>query len=331
VTSPYDRRMSVPTQWLLESDPALRWQVERDLLGLDDAAWRATRARVATEGFGARLLAHQDPDGRWARGAFFPGGQEWFAVQGEVPQPWTATTWSLSSLREWGLDPVVLLERDTPGLLARHCRWEYDDLPYWEGEVDCCINAFTLANGAWLGVDVGALLERLTGPAGGRMPDGGWNCSWVDGATVSSFWSTLNMVTGLLEYERLVGGDSRARAVRRAGEEYLLARRLMYRLSTGAVVGPWVRRFEYPFRGDYSVLRALDHFRRASAHDGTAPDGRLADAVDVVRGARRDDGTWAREHRHAGDVWFEVDVPVGEPSPWLTLTGTLALRWWDAR
>jgi hypothetical protein len=128
-----------------------------------------------------------------------------------------------------------------------------------------------------------------------------------------------------------VGGDARAREARRAGEEYLLARRLMYRLSTGEVAGPWVRRFEYPSRADYSVLRALDYFRRAAAHDGTAPDERLADAVGVVRAARRTDGTWAREHRHGGDVWFEVDVPVGEASPWLTLTGTLVLRWWDAR
>ncbi|PFG42997.1 hypothetical protein ATJ88_1674 [Isoptericola jiangsuensis] len=314
------------TEWLLATDPALRWQVERDLLGLDDDVWRATRARVATEGFGARLLAHQDADGRWAQGAFFPGGQAWFDVQDERPQPWTATTWSLSSLREWGLDPAVLQARDTAGLLARHCRWEYDDLPYWGGEVDCCINAFTLANGTWLGVDVSTVRDRLVD---GRMADGGWNCWWVDGATVSSFRSTLNVVRGLLAHEQLVGGDERVRAARHTGEEYLLARRLMYRLSTGELVGEWVHRSEYPFRGDYSLLRAADHFRRAALHDGVAPDERLRDAVEAVRSARREDGTWARTHRHAGDVWFEVDVPVGEASPWLTLTGTLLLRWWD--
>ncbi|NAZ84480.1 squalene cyclase, partial [Kineococcus sp. R8] len=58
--------------WLLDTDPALRWQVERDLAGAPEEEWRVTRARVATEGFGARLLAHQDPDGRWAGGAYFP-------------------------------------------------------------------------------------------------------------------------------------------------------------------------------------------------------------------------------------------------------------------
>ncbi len=52
------------TGWLLDSDPALAWQVERDLVGAPEETWQATRARVATEGFGAELLAHQDPDGR---------------------------------------------------------------------------------------------------------------------------------------------------------------------------------------------------------------------------------------------------------------------------
>jgi hypothetical protein len=331
-TSPYDGGVTDLTGWLLGTDPALRWQVERDLLGLDGATWRTTRARVATEGFGARLLAHQDDDGRWAQGAFFPGGPAYFEVQrdGDPPQPWTATTWSLTSLRQWGLDAAVLQERDTPALLARHCRWEYDDLPYWGGEVDCCINAMTLANGAWLGVDVDEILDRLTGSSGGHMADGGWNCWWPDGATVSSFWSTLSVLVGLLDYEELVGGDDRAREARRAGQEYLLDRRLMYRRSTGEPVGAWVHRLEYPFRSDYSLLRAGDYFRRAARYDGVAPDERLADAVEAVRAARRDDGTWATSHRHAGDVWFEVDGGVGEPSPWLTLAGTLLLRWWDA-
>jgi hypothetical protein len=177
------------TDWLLDSDPALRWQVERDLLGAPEDVWAATRARVATEGFGARLLALQDPDGQWAGGAFFPrgfdfGGPE--AAEG-AGQPWTATTWSLNSLREWGLDASVLT--DTAARLAANSRWEYENLPYWGGEVDCCINAWTLANGVWLGADVEGLAAWFVEH---RMADGGWNCEWVDGSTRSSFHSTLN-------------------------------------------------------------------------------------------------------------------------------------------
>src|SRR5690242_9871945 len=141
--------MDVPA-WLRDSDPALRWQVERDLAGEPPEVWEATRARVAAEGFGARLLALQDADGQWAGGAFFPAG-----FRGGEAQPWTATTWTLNSLREWGLDASAL--RGTAELLAENSRWEYENLPYWAGEVDCCINAWTLANGVWLGADVAGI------------------------------------------------------------------------------------------------------------------------------------------------------------------------------
>ncbi len=314
--------------WLLDTDPALRWQVERDLAGAPPQVWEATRARVATEGFGARLLALQDPDGQWAGGAYFPGDFDMTGPEAadDAGQPWTATTWTLNTLRDWGLDPAVLA--GTARLLAANSRWEYDDLPYWGGEVDCCINAFTLANGAWLGADVSGLARWFVDH---RMADGGWNCEWVEGSTRSSFHSTLNSVKGLLYHEVTTGGSPAQREARRAGERYLLERRLMRTLSTGRVVGPWVTRFAYPFRWFYGVLQAVDHFRAAALHDGVGPDPRLADAVAAIRDARRPDGTWLQERRHPGRVWFEVDVPPGEPSPWLTFHATRALAWWDAQ
>ncbi len=276
---------------------------------------------MATEGFGARLLALQDPDGQWAGGAYFPKDHD---GSGEG-QPWTATTWTLNSLREWGVDAAVLA--GTAELLAQNSRWEYNDLPYWGGEVDCCINAYTLANGAWLGADVTGLAQWFLDH---RMADGGWNCDWIEGSTRSSFHSTINSLKGLLYYEAAVGASDELREARRAGEEYLLQRRLLYRLSTGEFVEHWVARFAYPFRWFYSVLKAVDYFREASLHDGTAPDPRLADAIEVIRAAREPDGTWLQERRHPGDAWFEVDVPAGEPSKWLTFYGIRALDWWDA-
>ncbi|NJP91764.1 squalene cyclase [Nonomuraea sp. FMUSA5-5] len=313
--------------WLRDSDPALRWQVERDLLHEPPQVWEATRAKVATEGFGARLLALQDPDGQWAGGAFFPAGFDFAdpAATQDNAQPWTATTWTLNTLREWGLDASAL--RGTADLLAKNSRWEYDDLPYWGGEVDCCINAWTLENGLWLGADV----SRLPGWfVEHQLPDGGWNCEWVEGATRSSFHSTLNSLKGLLTYDSATGGGEEAvRAARRSGEEYLLRRGLFRRLSTGEPVAPWVDRFAYPFRWFYSVLNAADYFRRASLLDGTPPDPRMAEAIDLVRAARRPDGTWTQAGRLPGTVWFEVDVPAGEPSKWLTLYGTRVLDWWD--
>ncbi len=311
--------------WLLGSDPALRWQVERDVAGAPEATWQATRARVETEGFGAELLARQDADGQWAGGSFFPAGFFGSAEMDEPGQPWVATTWVLKDLREWGLDAAALT--GTAAKLEANSRWDYEDLPYWGGEVDVCINSYTLASGAWLGADVSQLAAWF--PAH-RLADGGWNCEAEEGDSVrSSFHSTLNAVRGILAYAAITG-DTSLREARHGGEEYLLARRLMYRASTGELVGDFVTRFVHPNRHRYSALVALDHFRDVSLAEGTPPDQRLTDAVELVRAARQPDGTWLQTTPLPGRTWFDVDVPEGQPSKWLTLVGTRVLDWWDA-
>ncbi len=311
--------------WLLDSDPALRWQVERDLAGAPPEVWQATRARVASEGFGAELLSKQDDDGQWAGGAYFPAGFFGSPEAEEPGQPWNATTWTLKDLREWGVDASVLA--GTAEKVAANSRWEYDDLPYWGGEVDVCINSFTLATGAWLGADVSALAAWFPEH---QLADGGWNCEAEEGNSVrSSFHSTLNALRGMLAYEQ-ISGDGSLQTSRHRGEKYLLSRRLLYRASTGERVDPFVAEFLYPNRHRYSALAALDYFRDASRTDGTPPDPRLADAIEVVRAARQPDGTWLQGGRLPGRVWLHMDVPEGEPSRWLTLIGTRVLDWWDA-
>lgn len=321
--------------WLLDSDPSLRWQVERDLLDAPEQVWRATRARTASEGYGARLLALQDQDGQWAGGAYFPTRNDERAEVGDVDegQPWVATTWSLTALREWGVPARAL--GDTVERIRRHSRWEYDELPYWGGEVDVCINGCTLANGTWLGADVTSLAAWF---GEHQLGDGGWNCEWVEGATVSSFHSTLNALEGL-RYREAHGEAhgipveelAHLGAVRRRGQEYLLERGLMRRQSTGEQVGAWVTELAHPARWRYSVLRALEHFRRAAELDGETPDPRLADAVGTLRALRRPDGRWAQQAHHEGQEWFAVDAPVGMPSRWLTLQALRVLRWWDTQ
>ncbi|MEY2849174.1 MAG: hypothetical protein RI885_1841 [Actinomycetota bacterium] len=312
-------------EWLLASDPALRWQVERDIAGTPPEVWQQTRARIATEGFGAALLAAQDASGEWAGGAFFPAGYFDGPESEEAGQPWTATTWVLRDLREWGLDAAVLT--DTAARLAENSRWDYNGLPYWAGEVDVCINSYTLATGAWLGADVSGLAAWFPEH---QLADGGWNCEAEEGdSTRSSFHSTLNAVRGMLAYERH-SADGALRDVRRRGEEYLLSRRLLFRASTGESVGDFTTRFVYPNRWRYSALVALDHFRDASLLHATSPDPRLSDAVDVVRAARQPDGTWLQGRPLPGRTWFAVDAPEGEPSRWLTMIGSRVLDWWDA-
>lgn len=313
--------------WLRDADPSLRWQVERDLLELPPAVWERTRARVATEGFGAQLLALQDADGQWAGGAFFPSDFDVTGPEAQpgAGQPYTATTWSLCSLREWGVDAAVL--GDTAARLAVHSRWEYQHLPYWGGEVDCCINSWTLSNGLWLGADVDAIVDWFLAH---QLEDGGWNCEWVNGSVRSSYHSTLNALKGLLDYERVTGDRVRVGAARRRAEGYLLERGLFRRRSTGQAVAPWVHQIAYPFRWRYNVLNAADYFRAAAMHSGGTPDPRLSEAVAYVRSSRQADGRWLQGDRLPGRVWFEVDVPAGKPSKWLTFFALRLLAWWDA-
>ncbi len=316
-------------EWMLDSDPALKWQVERDILGLPEIDWQKTRALTSSEGFAAKLLALQDEDGQWAGGAYFPTREDARAlpyVEGEKGQPYIATTWTLNSLREWGVDASML--GDTADRLDAGCKWEYDDLPYWGGEVDCCINSFTVSNGAWLGRDMSTLVDWFVEH---QLEDGGWNCDWIEGDLRSSFHSTLNALVGLLDYEVRTGKDDKVSDARKRAEEYLLQRRLMFRLSTGEPVGPWLRDLAYPFRWNYSIIRALNYFVSASKFSGDAPDPRLADAMNLLASWANENGRWVTNDRIPGQVWFDVDSPVGEESKWLTFYALRALNWWNAR
>ncbi len=313
-------------EWLLDSDPAIRWQVMRDVQGAPETRWAPERARVASEGWGARLLALADDDGQWAGGAFLPHGfepREW----SEVGQPWTATSFVVSQLRELGLDPRADEARRMTRLVGAHAQW-WDGQPFWAGETEECINGRLVADGAYFGVDMSALVERLLSE---RQQDGGWNCERAKGSTRSSFATTINVLEGLLGDERATGGTPASREARRSGEEYLLERGLFRSLRAGGLADPAFLELEHPNRWHYDVLRGLDHFRAAAALDDSPADPRLVDAVEHVRSRQRPDGRWLLDATPRGRVWFSVDEPVGEPSRWITLRALRVLRWWDAR
>src|SRR4051794_1910720 len=262
--------------WLLDSDPAIRWQVLRDLTNAsaDDVA--AERARVEHEGWGARLLALEDADGRWAGGACFPA-----SYRGGGPgQPWTATMHTLQTLQLLGLDPASESARRAIALVAENGRWEHAGQRYFDGEVEPCINGRTIETGAYFGVDVAAVVERIPAEP---LEDGGWNCEAENGSVRSSFDTTINVLDGLLEFERATGGSAAVRSARRGGEEYLLERGLFRRRSTGEVAVPGYLEFAFPYYWHYDVLRALDYFRQS----GAAPDRRMAEAVAVVESKRQ--------------------------------------------
>jgi hypothetical protein len=310
--------------WLLDSDPSIRWQVMRDLLDSPSSQCRAERARVETDGWGGRLLSYEDEDGQWAGGAFAPRDFDFREWQ-EVGQPWTATAFSLSQLREFGLDPSSDRAKQAVELIDANSRWDHAGEPYWKGEVEECINGRVVADGAYFGVDVSSIVSTL---AGERLEDGGWNCERANGSVRSSFATTINVLEGLLEYERVTGGTPESREARKSGEEFLLQRSLFRRLSTGSLADEEFLHFLHPNRWRYDVLRALDYFRSAAV-TGAAPDPRLGEAVGHVRSRCREDGTWLLDRSLPGRVWFDVDDGVGKPSRWVTLRAMRVLRWWE--
>lgn len=316
---------AVVTKWLLDSDPSLRWQVMHDLLDAPEAQWRAERAKVETIGWGARLLSYEDEDGQWAGGAFIPhdfDSQEWQ----EVGQPWTATTFSLTQLREFGLDPSSKSAQRAVALIGANSYWFGDEQPFWEGETEECINGRVVADGAYFGIEVSSIVERLLGE---RLDDGGWNCERVNGSVRSSFATTINVLEGLLEFERGTGGTAESIEARKSGEEYLLERSLFRRLTTGEPADEAFLCFTHPNRWRYDVLRALDYFRSSASLTGAAADSRLADAVTHVLSKRLEDGRWLLDSSLTGRVWFQVDDGVREPSRWVTLRAMRVLKWWE--
>jgi len=328
--------------WLLDSDPAIRWQVMRDLADAPAEVVAAERARVATEGWGARLLALRGADGQWAGGAYFPArtgesaaadaeDADAAATTADVAaeedgeesqdQPWTATAHTLRLLREFGVDPANDEIRRTVALVADNCRWEHDGQAFFDGEVEPCINGMTVVLGAYYGRDVSGIVTRLLGE---QLDDGGWNCWTESGSTRSAFASTINVLEGLLAHERATGGSPELVAARRRGEEYLLDRRLFRRKSTGEVVNEDWLQFSFPPRWHYDALRALDYFRSV----GDPPDPRLDEAIDVLRRKRQPDGTWLLDRTHPGAVHFTLEEGDGHPSRWNTLRALRVLNWY---
>jgi hypothetical protein len=306
--------------WLLESDPAIRWQAMLDLTDASPATIAAERARVPREGIGAAILACPQSDGAWRRAG--------------VPT-WLTTLFTMLLLRSTGVDCSAPAAGSAVQCLVNNLRWSnHEDRwdlrspafggdPFFAGEVEPCINGGVLALGAYFGYPSESLARRLLGE---QLEDGGWNCE-APKSTRSSFHTTICVLEGLLEYERAAGHSPEIAASRKRGEEYLLARGLFRRLSTGKIVEPSFLTFGFPPRYEYDVLRGLEYFRST----GDAPDPRLDEAVQVVRGRRQPDGRWLLDRTHDEAIAVPLGEAAGEPSRWNTLRALRILRWYEHR
>ena len=299
-------RMNV-IDWLMDSDPAIRWQVMRDLTDATPTDVAAERAKVATEGWGAQLLAAQDPDGRWGGGTFFPR--------------WIGTSDVLHLLYLFGPDPDAPEVQRALAPVHEAARWDYDpNMRFWDGEVEPCINGRTVAIGAYFGQDVRGIVDRLLTE---QMADGGWNCEQENGSTRGAFDTTINVLEGLLEYERSAGGDGAVQAARTRGEDYLLERRLLHRLSDGEIPQRRWLAIGFPNAWFYDVVRVLDYFRQARPE----PDPRMDEALGIVESKRTDDGRWLMDHAYHDASPVDFGEAEGEPSRWITLRALRIMRW----
>jgi hypothetical protein len=305
-------------EWLLDTDPSIRWQVMQDLIGATAEEIAAERARVATEGWGARLLALQGTDGSWAGAAWNRG--------------WDSTMHVLTLLREMGLDPESDAARSAVGLVRDRVVWQGwgpqgGDNPFFAGEVEPCINGQVAASGAYFGQDIQGLVNRLLSVL---LADGGWNCEAENGSTRSSFNTTICVLEALLEYELAGGRSAAVTEARHRGQEYLLERRLFRRKSTGEAIerdrksdAAWTR-FAFPTWWHYDVLRGLEYLRRASV----TPDERVAEAIALVESKRDGNGRWPLDTQYPGAMPIDFGEREGEPSRWNTLRALRALDWY---
>ena len=298
--------------WLLDSDPAIRWQVMRDLTDAPAEMVAAERSRVALEGWGLRLLDQQRPDGQWGDGVSTPF--------------WWSNMYTLVFLRDLGLDPASERARAAIHLVRSHVTWgpEFGNSPFFEGEVEPCINGRVVALGSYFGERSDRLVERLLSE---QLADGGWNCEAERGSVRSSFHTTICVLEGLLAFEKAFGTASSVTDARQRAHDYLLERRLLRRLSTGEVIDPAWTQFAFPPLWHYDVLRALDYLRAA----GVPPDVRVEEAVTAVLEHRRADGRWLLDLRHRNTLHEEMAGVVGAPNRWITWRSLRVLNWYERR
>jgi hypothetical protein len=324
--------------WLLAGDASIRWQTLRDLCRAAPQEVETERQRVAAKGWGARLLAQQQPSGMWGGGLYGP--------------KWTSTTYTMLTLRRLGLTPDNPQARAGCRLLLERGFYKDGGINYFRSlrTSEACVTGMVLSILAYFRYPDQRLEAIARHLLGRQMADGGWNCEDVKGATHSSFHTTLSVLEALEEYKRMAGdrgeGDQESEGAREPGDlieaieaaqarahEFLLAHRLFRSHRSGEVVDGRMLRFAFPPRWRYDILRALDYLQGRRSEGGEsdplARDERLLDAIDVLRKKRLPDGRWPAYAGMTGRTYFEME-PAGQPGRWNTLRGLRVLRWWEA-
>ncbi|MGC2299365.1 MAG: hypothetical protein WA476_11225, partial [Acidobacteriaceae bacterium] len=277
-----------------------------DLTSATADAIAAERSRVATEGWGARLLARQSAAGDWG------GGRKWDLI----------ALWSLVVLKDLGLDPASKQARTMIGRVEKGLVFKLlNNRPYLHGETEPCINGRILGIGCYFKEPNDALAAQLLSE---QLEDGGWNCE-APKSRRSSFHTTICVLEGLLEYERAGRKSAAVTKARKRAEKYLLDRHLFRSLRTGNVIHKRWLRFSYPTFWHYDVLRGLDYLRDG----GMKPDSRVDNAIEVVLERRHQNGRWPLNLLHPERIPLQMETDLGKASRWNTLRALRVLRWYN--
>ncbi len=313
--------MNAEIAWLMEGDPAIRWQTMRDLLDLPAGEWQAEQQRTLTTGWGADFLARQDPDGRWGQGLYSP--------------KWISTTYTLLSLRGIGIPPGSLAAQSgaaqlIDGLLGKALD---DDFRARLARLDRCIVGMLLELCSYFQVVDTRLATVAQNLLDERMPDGAWNCRKGRDRDVchSSVHTTINVLEGIRDYLDFVDNPASRRQrpaleeAEKSALEFLLQHRLFRSSTTNEVIKPAFAEICYPPRYFYDYLRALDYFARIQF----PYDPRLQDGIDLLHLQQRKDGRWPLGKRHSGLDYFTMEKGPGA-ARWNTLRALRVLKWWKA-
>lgn len=295
-------------KWLLDSDPAIRWQVMRDLTAESADAIAAERSRIATEGWGVRLLSRQSSAGTWG------GSKE--------DERLLITFYTLVVLKDLRLDPAGKQARTMTARVARlRFKW-HSNRAFFDGETEPCINGRILGLGAYFKEPNHALADQLLHE---QLEDGGWNCE-APKSRRSSFHTTICVLEGLLEYERAGRKSAAVTRARKRAENYLLERRLFRSLRTGEIIDKRWLRFSFPTFWHYDVLRGLDYLRDA----GLKPDDRVREAIEIVMKRRHQNGRWPLNRLHPERIPLKMETGIGSASRWNSLRALRVLRWFHS-
>lgn len=301
--------------WLMSGDAAIRWQTMRDLLDAPESAWQAERQQTLESGWGARLMAEQEPNGRWGGGVYSP--------------KWISSTYTLLTLIDIGIPSTNSAAQRGAQLVLREILGETRDAQFQQKLKDCdrCVVGMMLRIGAYFRIDharLEAIVENLLAE---RMPDEAWNCRRHRRPKPhhSSFHTTLNVLEGLREYLESGHHEWRTAVLQaeQAALEFMLQHQLFRSDKTGTIINPKFMMLSFPTRWYYDILRGLSYLARANA----AQDARLTEAIALLNEKQRKDGSWPVQNRHPGREFFQMEK-IGGPSRWNTLRALRVLRWW---